>query len=196
MKASPYPLMEPKKCLEIAQVVMKQFAQTSADNAPVTFSSWLVNILEEVVKKLIKHSGVINPEQLWSRYHELTISEVFKNGWEEFLEYSKVDKEPMFYQHITDEVFEKLIQQSVSLESTDAQQCEENDILLTYEEENTVTYVAGYVIYSLLQRKDKSCHKILEEFVNQDKTDQENVAEEWFKAIDRGGLTQITTDAF
>ena len=76
---------------------MKQFAQTLADNAPVTFSSWLVNILEEVVKKSMKCSEVINPEQLWSRYHELTISEVFKKGWEEFLEYSKVDKEPMFY---------------------------------------------------------------------------------------------------
>ena len=60
-----------KKCLEIARVVMKQFVQTSADDAPVTFSSWLVNILE-VVKKSMKHSGVINPEQLWSRYHELT----------------------------------------------------------------------------------------------------------------------------
>ena len=69
-----------KKCLEIAQVVMKQFAQTSADNAPVTFSSWLVNILEEVVKKSMKCSEVINPEQLWSRYHELTISEVFKRA--------------------------------------------------------------------------------------------------------------------
>ena len=57
----------------------------------------------------------------------------------------------MFYQHITDEVFEKLIQHLVNLESTDTQQCEEHDILLTYEEENAVTYVAGYVIYSLLQ---------------------------------------------
>ena len=87
-----------KKCLEIVQEVMKQFAaQTSADDAPVTFSFWLVKILEEVVKRLMKRSGVINPEQLWSRYHELTISEVFKKGWEEVLEYSKVDKEPMFY---------------------------------------------------------------------------------------------------
>ena len=60
----------------------------------------------------------------------------------------------MFYQHITDEVFEKLIQHSVSLEGTDTQQCEEHDILLTYEEENAVTYVAGYVICSLLQQKD------------------------------------------
>ena len=60
-----------KKCLQIAWAVMKQFAQTSADDAPVTFSSWLVNILEEMVKKLMKHSGVINPKQLWSRYHEL-----------------------------------------------------------------------------------------------------------------------------
>ena len=90
----------------------------------------------------------------------------------------------MFYQHITDEVFAKFIQHSGSLESTDTQQCEEHDILLTYEEENAVTYVTGYVIYSLLQRKDKRCHKILEEFVNKDKTDQENIAEEWFKAID------------
>ena len=36
----------------------------------------------------------------------------------------------------------------------------------------------------------------MEEFVNKDETDQENDAEEWFKAIDQGGLTQITTDAF
>ena len=141
-----------KKYLEITQAVMKQFAaQTSADDVPVIFSFWLVNILEELVKRLMKRSGVINREQLWSRYHEFTISEVFKKGWEEFWEYSKIDKEPMFYQHITDEVFEKLIQHSVSLESTDTQQCEENDILLTYEKENAVTYVAGYVIYSLLQ---------------------------------------------
>ena len=79
-----------KKYLEIARAVMKQFALTSADDAPVTLSSWLMNILEEVVKKLMKRSGVINPEQLWSRYHELIISEVFNNGWEEFLEYNKV----------------------------------------------------------------------------------------------------------
>ena len=54
----------------------------------------------------------------------------------------------MFYQHITDEVFEKLIQHSVSLEGTDTQQCEEHDILLTYEEENAVTYICcrlGYL---------------------------------------------------
>ena len=40
----------------------------------------------------------------------------------------------------------------------------------------------------------KRIHKILAEFVNKDKTDQENTAEEWFKAIDQGGLTRITTD--
>ena len=36
-----------------------------------------------------------------------------------------------------------LMKHSVSLESTDVQQCEEHDILLTYEEENAVAYVAG-----------------------------------------------------
>ena len=30
-----------------------------SDDAPVTFSSWLVNILEEVVKTSMKRSGVI-----------------------------------------------------------------------------------------------------------------------------------------
>ena len=191
------PTDEVKKCLEMARTVTKQFGQPSAA-ACVTFSSWLVGVLEEVVNNSVKRNGVINAEQLWSRYHELTISEAFKNGWEEFLDLSKVDKEPLFYQHVTDEVFEKLIQRSVSTESADAhaEQCEENDILLTYEEENAVTYVAGYVIHSLMQQKDKSCHKILEEFVNKNKIDQENIAEEWLKAVDRGGLTRITTDAF
>ena len=80
-----------KKYLEIAWTVMKQFAaQTSADDVPVTFSSWLVNILEELVKRSMKRSGVINREQLWSRYHEFTISEVFKKGWEEFWNTAKL----------------------------------------------------------------------------------------------------------
>ena len=90
----------------------------------------------------------------------------------------------LFYQHVTDEVYEKLIQHSVNIESTDTQQCKQCDALLTYEEDNAVTYIAGYVIYSLLQQKDKRCHKIFEEFVNKDKTDQVNVTEEWFKVID------------
>ena len=39
-----------KKHLEVVQAMMKKFAQTSADDACVTFSSWLVDILEEMVK--------------------------------------------------------------------------------------------------------------------------------------------------
>ena len=42
------------------------FAQTSADDAPVTFLSWLVNIL---VKTSMKRSGVITLNSCGVAYH-------------------------------------------------------------------------------------------------------------------------------
>lgn len=191
------PTSEIKKCLEIAQILITVFSTDQCSSKCEALSSWLVDTLKEIIKKATKRSGVINAEQLWSRYHEFTVSQKLKQCWEEFLDSSNVDKEPMFYQHITDEVFDKLIAQAVNMNSNNEnvlEQYEEQN--LTYEEENAIYYVGGYVIHSLLQQKGSSGQNILEEFINKDEVDQENVPDEWLKAVDRGGLTRITTDAF
>ena len=194
------PTAEIKKCLEMAQTLIIVFGcdQASSKSKCEAFSSWLVDELKEIIIKATKRNGAISAEQLWSRYHEFTISQNLKKCWEEFLDSSNVEKEPMFYQHITDEVFDKLITHTANMNSSNAnvsEQSEEQD--LTYEEENAIYYVGGYVIHSLMQQRgSRNFQNILEEFINKDDVDQENVADEWLKTVDQGGLTRITTDTF
>ena len=181
------PTAEIKKCLEMAQTPITVFGpdQSSSTSKCEAFSSWLVDALKEIIKKATKRNGVINAEQLWSRYHEFTISQNLKKCWE-FLDSSNVEKEPMFYQHITDEVFDKLITHTANMNSSNAnvsEQSEEQD--LTYEEENAIYHVGGYVIHSLIQQKgSRNFQNILEEFINEGDADQENVADEWLKTVD------------
>ena len=118
----------------------------------------------------------------------MTTSKEFRAGWEEFLENCNVDKEPMIYQHITDETFTKLVEQSVKI-TVSEQNEEQNDKepSLTYEEENTVSYVGGYVIHALMQKKvSQCCVEILKGFVNTntDEVDKESIAEdeEWINS--------------
>ena len=136
---------------------------------------------------------MINSEKLWSSYHKLTTSKDFRTGWEEFLEDCNVDKEPMIYQHITDETFTKLVEQSVKT-TVSEQNDEQNDKepSLTYEEENAVSYVGGYVIHALMQKRlSQCCVEILQGFVNTsiDEVDKENITEyeEWINDMHRGG---------
>jgi len=68
---------------------------------------------------------------------------------------------------------------------------------LTFEEENAIRYVGGYVIHSLKQqKKHKDIFQIPEELTddnprdNQDKEHElEGPAMDWVASIDRGGFT-------
>ena len=68
----------------------------------------------------------------------------------------------------------------------------------TFEEENAVRYVGGFVIHSLQKSKtNKSISGILQEFIESDATQKtDGPAQEWTNAVDRGGLTRITTEAY
>ena len=197
------PTSENKKCIAIAQRLITVFgtSDSAVQKKCKEFSSWLVRVFQDIIDKAKKRNGLLNAEHLWSRFHNLTVSQSLKEHWEEFLDSCDVDKEPVFYQHINDEVFDKLITQTVGTSSSSS--CADVDVIeecqdqtLTYEEENAIYYVGGYVVNSLMKQKNSSNLNILEEFINKDEMDLENVADEWLKAIDRGGLTRITTEAF
>jgi len=102
------PTKEARMCLEIACSLAEILQQASSSSKE--FSSWLVGKLENVVLKAKKRgSDVLNDERLWSMYHQLTISTSFQDTWEKYLSSSSLKKEPMLYQHITDELFDILI---------------------------------------------------------------------------------------
>lgn len=55
-------------------------------------------------------------------------------------------KEPVFYQYLTTEVFEGLLKTSTPLK-TNSQV--ENVAPMTYEEENAIRYIGGYMVTTL-----------------------------------------------
>ena len=64
---------------------------------------------------------------------------------------------------------------------------------LTYEEENAVRYVGGYVLHTLAQKSNDGIKCILEALMC---ADGEGPAQDWVNEVDRGGLTRITGPAF
>ena len=68
----------------------------------------------------------------------------------------------------------------------------EEETALTYEEENAVRYVGGYVIRELMKDKSNShMLPLLKELI-----DSEERPEHWVTAVNRGGLTKITDEAY
>jgi len=98
------PMKEAKLCFEIAHSLDKILEQASPSSKK--FSCWLVGKLENIVLKTKKRgSSVLNNERLWSMYHQLSILKSFQDTWEKYLSSHYLKKEPMLYQHITDESF-------------------------------------------------------------------------------------------
>ena len=189
------PTEECKRCLVMATSLAEVCHQRSPSCCK--HAKWLINQLNKLIDKAIKQgSQLLNEEKLWSTYYQLRISNSFEQTWEMFLDNHKLPKEPMLYQHITDQTFEILIKKKVPIPSTSEPEPEEQQ-KLTFEEENALRYVGGYVIRQLLQKtKNSGVQHVLNDLKDQGITTSEGPAQEWVNAIDRGGLTKITTEAF
>ena len=95
-------------------------------------------------------------------------SSVFKLKWEEFLTMAQQPFEPLLYQHVTDIMFEVAVKEVVAPEEVTNEPAEYNEAF-TFEEENAVQYVGGFVIHSLQKSKtNKSISDILQEFIESD----------------------------
>ena len=187
------PTEEARCCLLIAQKLVSLIGEPSQQC--IDFSLWLVGELKNIIKNSTKRNGLINSEKLWSMYHEITSSSAFRLKWEEFLTTAEQPNEPLLYQHITDIMFESAVKEVVASEEvTDETEYVE---AFTFEEENAVRYVGGFVIHSLQKNKaNKPINGILQEFIESDPTKTNGPAQEWTSVVDRGGLTLITTEAY
>ena len=103
----------------------------------------------------------------------------------------QLEKEPAFYQHVTDETFDILIKKAVAVVPEPLTNSPKS---YTFEEENAVRYVGGYVVRVLRQHKSNSsiCH-IVEAMMDSNGVGS---SQEWTKTVDRGGLVHISDQAF
>jgi len=158
------PTEEARICLEIARGLVNLYGEATIHCTE--FSCWLNTTFQDIIVKSTKCNGLLNAEKLWSIYQETTSSKLFRQKWETFLDHAQQLKEPLFYQHITDEVFENLVKETVV--APEAGPEDEYDKVLTYEEENAVCYVGGYVVHSLKSKEEKELNDILKDLTDND----------------------------
>lgn len=137
---------------------------------------------------------------MWSQFHQIRCDDVFKEKWKSFLLSSKLIHSPIFYQAITTRVLDFILKDSCPIYSEPPSDTSNSEDVppLTYEEENTIRYIGGYIIRSLKKKKedDEDVIVALNDLVD-DKCDEEaEESEEWLGMIDRGGLIYINNATF
>ena len=124
--------------------------------------------------------------ELWKKFYVLRRSK----QWREYLELLNLSNEPLFfYQHLTLALFDQMLLDKFK---DDARPLETSAIEFTYEEENAIRYMGGYVIRKLREKKDLNVGFLEDsdkEYLHFHSTD-------WINAIDRGGLMHITDSCF
>ena len=100
----------------------------------------------ELLSKIIddtKSGGTINREKLWRKFHSSRNAKNFKIKWIEYLTQLKItDATPLFYQNVSQELFETLISQKCLINGISTEYIQHK----TLDEENAVRYVASFVI--------------------------------------------------
>ena len=192
-----------KKCLDMAKS-MAQYYSSVPTEASLEFARWLVVALNAVIVAAQKRGkpNELNQERLWRKFNLLTVSDSFIIKWQDFLKANHLEDQPVFYQHFT-ELFDSLIQKKLRAAQPDLWPDEveiEGDTCepLSFEEENGIRYMGGYVVRKLREHPDcAEFNELLNEMVStEDMLDENSPSAAWTNAINRGGLVKITADAY
>ena len=146
------PTKEAHTCLEQARLLIRSLGGDRQDLQEVhaTFEDWVMELFSKIIDD-IKSGGTINREKLWRKFHSSRNDKDFKSKWMEYLIHLKItDATPLFYQNVSQELFETLISQKCLI--NDHGISTENIQHMTLDEENAVWYLAGFVIRAV---KDK-----------------------------------------
>ena len=104
--------------------------------------------MKQLVKTIVCsiQSCVTQRSKMWGLLLQTRTSEEFLTAWEKLMLLTlKKPTSPIFFQHVTDNIFKQLVKQKYPLPKISAPQLPP----LNFEEENAVHYAAGYVIKHL-----------------------------------------------
>ena len=137
-------------------------------------------------------------EVMWRSYYKLRTSPSFQSLWKEFVFKSvSVDAHPIFYQYVTDQAFQAVMEETFN--STNGQVATVEP--LTYGEENALRYVAGYVCHKLRKKITASKHPMRDKLLLClmdlcDEDDDVSSSADWVHAVDRGGLVHVSESTY
>ena len=162
-----------------AQTLIRRF--DSPTPSDLCFLQWLYSSLESVVDKQLKK------KELWTEFHVLRTSPEFSQQWKSYLEKVGMQSKAVFIQTLTSETFEQLLSERICAAKTT--QCGSDEVQFTYEEENAIRYMAGFVVRRLQKQLDAKDIDMLIE--SEEATISDANSTEWINLIDRGGLVHV-----
>ena len=169
-----------KLCLTYAETLSKLLGSPTVRDK--VFAEWLIKGLKNVTESKDR-------TELWKNFYILRSSKQFCGKWREYLELLNLSNEPLFYQHVTLTLFDWILSNKFK---NDARPSETSAVEFTYEEENAIRYMGGYVIRKLKEKKDLD----VDFLEDTDKEYLHSHSTDWINAIDRGGLVHITDSCF
>ena len=195
------PTKEANACLELARLFIGSLGRDRQDLQEIyaTFADWVVNSLSKIIDDS-KSGGTIDREKLWRKFHCSRNTKDFKSKWMEYLAQLKItDATPLFYQNVSQELFETLISQKCPINNDHgiSTECIQH---MTLDEENALRYVAGFVIRAAKDKlkvpNDQEILDILNSMAQETSSCSTSTSsEDWVKSVNRGGLVLITEDA-
>ena len=171
----------------------KRFVELLGNNDHLREHAIFFRTLVDEISEVIQVKSTLNKERIFKDFHKLRMSEEFISLWQNYLGAVGLEADPLFYQQISQEIFESLLIQRFKVDHNEAPDQSVQD-RLTNEEENAVNYVGGYVIRSIKGKtKDKDQLDVLEKLTDHSTSFE---AQRWTKTVDRGGLVHISEEAF
>ena len=180
-------------CLKTARAMLTELKSPSLGDTRV-FAGWLIEKLESIVdKSFTQATSSVNKEKLWTEFYQLQTSVLFREKWKSYLCLLKLPQKVIFFQSYTSILFDNIIKMKFPVDKASEARAQPS----SYEEENAIRYVGGYVVAALKKRStDMELLAGLDHLIEKD---QEKIRSSesavWVKAIDRGGLTYISEEA-
>lgn len=172
-----------------------QWCITNANSALLTeFTEKLTDSMNMVIKASLRKSFKYNYDKLWKKFFQLRSSPDFSKRWSNFLTGTGQSVKPLLFQHLTDLVFRKCLDDHFKILQLDQES--ETDVELRDTEKGVVRYIAGFICRQLKRKLERESHEFKEELilclVELVKHNEEcGTDEEWTDLLDRGGLVHV-----
>ena len=187
-----------------AEQLLEWCLRTENKDSVNAFTCKLLGSLKGAIKASVTKVFSYNTEKIWRKFFLLQSSPEFVTQWKTFLKACDQPVKPVLFQHLTDLVFRKCLDDHLKVMQQDRQVSSE-DLELRATEKGVLYYVAGYICRQLRKKLDRESHEYKEEMVlclmelvkdhfsdhhkpgRQLETDHEH----WTDLIDRGGLWHV-----
>ena len=156
-------------------------------------------------KTLLQHlhhifTDGLNREVMWRNFHTFRTSKDHFLLWGKFLKDSVNQGGPILIQFVTNYMFKQLVKRKFPAAFSVCQDTIET--CLSYQEENSLRYAAGYIPRNLIKKIKRSSldnKEVLQlcllDLIEEDGMGDDE-SQEWIQAVNRGGLNNVTQSMF